>query len=71
MKRDDAPSEECVRLLEQTNPKDAEIRRLRAEVRRLRAWLRYIEWATNIAGVKGTLCQDALRGKPAPRRAKR
>jgi hypothetical protein len=48
-----------------------EIRKLRSEVRRLRAHLRYIEAVTNPDGINGTLCQDALRGKPAPRRIAR
>lgn len=48
-----------------------EIRKLRSEVRRLRAHLRYIDAVTNPDGINGTLCQDALRGKPAPRRIAR
>ena len=72
MSKRDTPSEECVRLLEQTNPKDAEIRRLRSDVRRLRGWLRYL---LQQHGDSGTVrdgfvvgdCLNALSGKPSPK----
>ena len=66
-----APSEARVRLLEQTNPKDAELAHLRRENKRLRGWLRYL---LQQHGDSGTMrdgfvvgdCLNALAGKPAP-----
>lgn len=69
-RKDDAPSEECIRLLEQNDPTAAYIRRLRSEVRRLKAALR--RWLQRGPLVPTMLqeMRDALRGKPAPRRGK-